>query len=90
MEKFWEKLSFIAAVTMPIWNIPLIVKVIKRRSASDISLGWVFGIWLSFLAMAPGAYLSTDITVKGFAYSNILVFTVVVFVVMRYRKPPVS
>jgi uncharacterized protein with PQ loop repeat len=88
MENIWEKISFLAAVTMPIWNIPLIVRVIKRRSSSDISLGWVFGIWISFLVMAPGAYLSHDLTVKGFAYSNIVCFSVVVFVVMRYRKPP--
>ena len=44
-----EKIALVAAIVLPLWNIPLILKVIKRKSSSDIRLYWAMGVWVCFL-----------------------------------------
>ena len=41
-----EQIGLVASVAMPLWNIPLIVKIIKRKSAEDISMAWLWGVWV--------------------------------------------
>ena len=38
-------LGLIAAVGMPLWNIPLILHIRRRRSSQDISLPWALGVF---------------------------------------------
>ncbi len=71
---------------MPLWNIPLIVRIVRRRSCGDLSLLWLFGIWGCIVLMLPSSLISTDIVLKAFGISNFLLFSVVVMVVMKYRK----
>ena len=40
-----ELLALVASVVMPLWNIPLIVKIFRRKSSNDLSLSWVWGVW---------------------------------------------
>ncbi len=77
--------GWIAAVVMPLWNIPLIVRIERRRSASDLSLMWVLGVWVCILGMLPSALLSSDHIFKAFALINAVLFTGVVLQVIRYR-----
>lgn len=71
---------------MPLWNIPLIVRIVRRKTSRDISLWWVFGVWGSIVLMFPSAFRSTDVVLKSFGWSNITLFSVVVVVVFMYRK----
>ena len=71
---------------MPLFNIPLILKVIHRKSSRDISLGWVLGVWTCFLLMAPAGLVSKDLVWRTFNIVNLVMFTGVMVVVMKYRK----
>jgi len=81
-----EKVALIAAIVLPLWNIPLIVRVIKRKSSEDISIYWVMGVWTCFLLMAPQAFTSSDIVWRAFNIMNLILFTAVVIAVLAYRK----
>jgi hypothetical protein len=43
----------VSAVLMPFFDIPLIARIIRRKSSEDISLVWTFGIWVCILGMLP-------------------------------------
>ena len=81
-----EKIAFIAAIVLPLWNIPLIIRIIKRKSSKDISIYWVLGVWICFLLMAPEAFRSSDPVWRVFNIMNLILFTAVVIVVLIYRK----
>jgi len=81
-----EKIGIIAAVVMPLFNIPLITKIIQRKSSRDISLCWVLGVWGCIVLMAPSGFQSEDMVWRTFNYVNIVLFTFVVLVTLRYRR----
>jgi uncharacterized protein with PQ loop repeat len=80
-----QTIALIAAIVLPLWNIPLIVRIIRRKSSDDISISWVCGVWVCLLLMAPQAFSSVDIVWKVFNAANVLLFSCVVFVVFFYR-----
>ncbi len=79
------KIALIASIILPFWNIPLILRMIKRRSSKDISLSWAFGIWICLLLMFPAGLVSTDIVWKTFNIVNFILFSVVVATVVILR-----
>ena len=81
-----KHVSFIAAVALPFWNLPLIYRVIRRCSSEDISIFWVVGVWACLLLMAPAGFTSPDIIWKVFSIINFISFSVVLAVVLIYRK----
>lgn len=81
-----KTIALIAAIILPLWDIPLIVRVIKRKSSKDISVPWALGIWICFLLMAPEGLRSPDLVWKAFNIVNLILFTGVVAVVLWYRK----
>lgn len=81
----FEKIALIASVTLPLWNIPLIVRIIRRKCSDDISLVWALGVWFSFLVMAPQAFASKDLVWRTFNIVNSVMFSAVVFTVLFYR-----
>ena len=83
-----EIIGLIASIVMPLWNIPLIVRIVKRKSSEDISLSWVMGVWICALLMAPSGFMSKDIVWRCFNIVNLILFTGVVIAVLRYRKGP--
>lgn len=84
----FELLALAASVIMPMWNIPLILKIVQRKSSEDLSLHWLWGVWGCMLLMVPWALLTTDKVLKVFSLVNITLFSGVAFVVMKYRKAP--
>jgi hypothetical protein len=80
-----EKIAFIAAVSLPLFNIPLIARIIKRKSSADISVWWAFGVWGCLLLMAPQALTSADMVWRAFNIVNLTLFTAVVIAVVAYR-----
>ena len=65
---------------------PLMVRVIKRKSSQDISLVWIFGLWISSVLMAPSAFISGDKLAVGFNTMNVVMLTGVMAVTIKYRK----
>ena len=86
MEELIKNIGFIAAVVLPLWNIPLVVKIIKRRSSKDISLSWALGVWICILFMFPSGIISKDPTWKAFNIVNFVLFSTVVIAAFKYRK----
>jgi uncharacterized protein with PQ loop repeat len=81
-----EKIGLVAAVVLPLWNIPLIIKIIGRRSSRDISLLWALGVWVCILLMLPSGLRSKDVVWRTFNLVNVVSFTAVVAVTLRYRQ----
>ncbi|MSR77165.1 MAG: hypothetical protein EXS63_02910 [Candidatus Omnitrophica bacterium] len=80
-----ENLAAIAAFILPLWNIPLIVRMIQRKSSKDISFSWAMGVWICFLFMAPAGFHSKDLAFRVFNIMNMIFFTLVVICVWFYR-----
>lgn len=79
-------IGLIAAILLPLWNIPLIYRIEKRKSSQDISLYWAIGVWACLVLMFPSALVTADIVYKTFSIVNIVLFTIVVIEVVRFRK----
>ncbi|NLV68661.1 MAG: hypothetical protein GXY14_13410 [Spirochaetes bacterium] len=75
-----------ASIIMPLFNIPLVIKLWKRRSSSDISLTWTLGIWGSIVVMTPAALISADPVFRIFGVMNLILFSIVAFSVLKFRK----
>ena len=85
---FLQVIGLVAAGVMPFWNIPLILKILERKSSRDLSLAWVTGVEICVLAMLPSAVLSPDWILKIFGVLNAILFTCVFTVVWIYRSRP--
>ena len=86
MEKIFVKIGLIAAVVLPMWNIPLILRIYNRKSSKDISMYWALGVWTCLLLMVPSGLLSEDIVWKVFSVVNFAFFSIVAVFVVIYRK----
>ncbi len=83
----FTQVALVAAIILPLWNIPLIVRMIKRKSSKDISLYWVLGVWGCLLAMLPAGLKSSDIVWKTFNIVNFVFFTSVMIVAVFFHAP---
>ncbi len=86
MNDIIEKIGLVTAIILPLWNIPLIAKIVKRRSSGDISIAWVVGVWVCVVLMAPSGFQSKDMVWRVFNVMNFILFTAVFVVVLKYRK----
>ncbi len=86
MHDIIEKIGLVTAIILPFWNIPLIIKIIRRRSSSDISLAWVVGVWVCVVLMAPSGFQSKDMVWRTYNIINFILFTAVFMTVLKYRK----
>ena len=81
----WRVVGLIAGVALPFCNIPLIIRIARRKSSKDIGLVWALGVWVCLALMLPSGLMSPDPVFTWYAVSNILLFSVVVVLVVRYR-----
>jgi len=81
-----QTLGMVAGIMLPLWNIPLIVKIFKRKSSKDISLAWALGVWVCIVGMFPAALNSSDMVWKTFSIINFVLFTGVVIATLVFRK----
>ena len=86
MEKLIQNIGLVSAIILPFWNIPLIVKMMRRRSSRDISLAWAVGVWVCTMLLFPSAMMSKDMIWRTFNIINAILFTVVFVMVIRFRK----
>jgi len=80
-----QAVGLIAAIVMPLWNIPLIIRIHRRKSSRDISLTWALGILACILLILPSALVSPDVIFRVFSLLNTVLFGAVVIQVLRYR-----
>ena len=81
-----KTLGMIAAVMLPLWNIPLIVRLQRRRSSRDMSLAWALGVWACLVIMLPSGLVSPDPIFRAYSVVNILLFTAVTIQIVRYYR----
>ena len=80
-----HKIAMIASIILPLWNIPLILRIVQRRSSRDVSLSWAFGVWGCLVFMLPAGLVSPDPVWKIFSGVNFVFFTAVVVTVLLYH-----
>ena len=83
-----QTVGMVSGIIMPFFNIPLIVRIIRRRSSEDISLVWVVGAWICVMGMLPQSLQSPDPVLLTFAIVNCLFFSGV-FLSVLYFHPAV-
>lgn len=81
-----QTVALIASIVLPLWNIPLILKIIRRKSSRDVSLEWAVGVWVCLALMAPAGFVSKDIVWKTFNIVNLFLFSGVMVTVLIYRN----
>ncbi|TMA08122.1 MAG: hypothetical protein E6J89_15450 [Deltaproteobacteria bacterium] len=84
-----QTLGLVSGIIMPFFNIPLIVRVIRRRSSADISLVWAVGAWICVMGILPSSLQSPDPVLLAFGVVNAIFFTGV-FVSVLYFHPSVK
>jgi len=82
---YLSEIGLLASFALPLFNLPLIFRMMKRQSSEDISLIWVLGVWICILLMTPVALTSKDLAFRVFGVMNIAFFTAVVFFTLKYR-----
>ncbi len=82
----WETIGFWAGISLPLWDLPLIIRIIKRKSSSDISLTWIWGLWGASVLMAPSAFAVGNKLAIGFNIVNVIMLSVVLVIVMKYHR----
>ena len=86
MKELIYNLGTIAAIVLPFFSIPMIVKIVQRKSSKDISMTWALGVWICFILMFPSAIQSDDFNYRIFSAINLVLFTGIVIVTLKYRK----
>ena len=88
LETMIKSIGMVASVALPLFNLPLILKIRRRGSSKDISLTWAVGVWACIVLMLPSAMVSTDAVFRVFSVVNSVLFSGVLIYVLRYRKEP--
>lgn len=86
MNDWIQKIGVISGIALPLFNIPLIIKLIQRKDSKDLSLTWALGVWVCIVLMTPQALRSADPAFRLYGIVNIIFFSIVVFFVLKYRK----
>jgi len=81
-----QTIGIISAIILSLWKIPLIARIRKRKSSKDISLYWVIGVWICQALMVPSGLISEDPVWKVFNMVNFSLFSLVLIVVLTYRR----
>ena len=85
MKDIIELVGTVSGVALPLFNIPLIARLLKRKSSQDMSLVWAVGVWVCIVLMTPQGLRSSDLAFRLYSMVNICFFSVVVFLVLKYR-----
>ena len=80
-----QQIALVTAIILPFFNIPLIIRIIKRKSSNDVSLWWAVGVWVCTMLMAPSGFASADIVWRMYNIVNSILFTCVAITVVYFR-----
>ena len=87
MDAWIERIGVVSAVVLPFFNIPLVLRLIQRKSSSDFSVSWAVGVWTCIALMTPQALRSQDAAFRAFGMLNLIFFSAVAFLILKYRRP---
>ena len=79
-------IGLIAAIVLPLWNIPLIIRIVRRKSSKDVSLVWAIGVWICIVLMFPVGISSPEIVWRTYTVINTIFFSAVTVTVYIYRN----
>ena len=85
MKDIIELVGTVSGVALPLFNIPLIMRLLQRKSSQDMSIVWAVGVWVCIVLMTPQGLRSSDVAFRLYSIVNIFFFSVVVFLVLKYR-----
>jgi len=85
MESPFQILGGRRVVLKPFFNIPLILRIARRRSSEDISVAWVVGVWLCIVGMVPASLQSSDVVLYAFGIVNVVFFSGVLITVLYFH-----
>ena len=86
MTHSWIQILGVASsIALPLFNIPLMLRMIQRRSSQDVSLIWVIGIFTCLAGMVPIGWQSTDPIFKIFTIINFVFFSGVAMTAVYFR-----
>ena len=85
MKHFFLYLGTAAGFILPLFNIPLILKIRRNKSSKDISYAWAVGVWVCVVLMFPQTLLSPDLSFRIFGLMNLFLFSVAFYYIRRYR-----
>jgi hypothetical protein len=80
-----QTIGIVSGILMPLFNLPLMLRIIRRRSSEDISLVWVMGVWICVMGLLPSSLQSPDPILFGFGVVNALLFSGVFFSVLYFH-----
>ena len=86
MESWIAKVGLVSCVVLPLFNIPLIIRLCQRKSSEDFSLTWTLGVWGCIVLMTPHALSSPDPAFRAYGVVNIIFFSVVAVLILKYRR----
>ncbi len=86
MDAWVEKIGVFSAIALPFFNIPLILRLIQRKSAKDFSLSWALGVWVCIALMTPQTLRSADPAFHAYGVLNLVFFSAVTFLIIKYRN----
>lgn len=80
-----ERIGLISSIILPLFNIPLMMRMVQRKSSEDLSLIWVLGVWFCIVGTFPAAMVSADKIFKIYQIINVTFFSGVAFLAVYYR-----
>ncbi len=80
-----QTIGVMSGILMPFFNIPLIVRIIRRGSSEDISSVWAVGVWICVIGILPSSLQSPDPVLFSFGVVNTIFFTGVVVCVLYFH-----
>ncbi len=83
-----ESIGYISSIALPLFNIPLMIRILKRKSSQDLSLAWVLGVLSCLIGIQPAAWISPDFVFKVYNTINLILFSGVAFLVLFFRWRP--
>jgi uncharacterized protein with PQ loop repeat len=75
----------VSSILMPFFNLPLMLRIIRRRSSQDISLVWVVGVWFCVMGLLPSSLQSPHPILFAFGVVNALLFSGVFLSVLYFH-----
>ncbi len=82
---FIREVCLIASIVLPFFNIPLMIRMIQRKSSEDVSLIWALGIFICLLLIEPAAWVSKDEIFKIYSTMNLVLFSCVTLLTIWLR-----
>jgi len=79
-------LGFFSSIALPFFNIPLMIRLVKRRSSEDLSLVWVLGVFFCLVGMLPAGFQSSDPIFRIFSFLNWFFFSGVTFLTLYFKR----